>query len=117
MAKSLLALQLEVAAYQAEQQQLKNELVQLHTTVARQKVYTIDLLFAQFITIFAQFITIFTFITRNYLLLQKKGVHSITRKVCGRPGARCGFWIKERRIYVPGIPLCGEMFGSRQHLR
>jgi hypothetical protein len=49
MAKSLRALQLEVAAYEAEQQQLKNELAQLRTTVARQKVYTIDLSLAQFI--------------------------------------------------------------------
>jgi ABC-type phosphate transport system auxiliary subunit len=49
MAKSLRALQLEVAAYEAEQQQLKNELAQLRTTVARQKVYPIDLSLAQFI--------------------------------------------------------------------
>jgi hypothetical protein len=104
MAKSLRALELEVAAYQAEQQQLKNELAQLRTTVARQKVYTIDLSLAQFII-------------HNKKLFITKGVHRITRKVCGRPGARCGFWREERRIYVPGIPLCGEMFGSRQHLR
>ena len=104
MSKSLRALELEVAAYQAEQQQLKNELAQLRTTVARQKVYTIDLSLAQFII-------------HNKKLFITKGVHRITRKVCGRPGARCGFWREERRIYVPGIPLCGEMFGSRQHLR
>ena len=104
MAKSLRALELEVAAYQAEQQQLKNELAQLRTTVARQKVYTIDLSLAQFII-------------HNKKLFITKGVHRITRKVCGRPGSRCGFWREERRIYVPGIPLCGEMFGSRQHLR
>ncbi len=73
MAKSLRALQLEVAAYQAEQQQLKNELAQLRTTVARQKVYTIDLLLAQFITIF-------TFTTRNYLL-PKEYIQSLERSV------------------------------------
>jgi hypothetical protein len=43
--------------------------------VARQKVYTIDLLLAQFITIF-------TFIIRNYLL-QKEYIQSLERSVKG----------------------------------
>ena len=109
MAKSLRALQLEVAAYQEEQQLLKNELAQLHATVARQKVCTIDLLLAQFIY--------YNIYIHNKKLFITIGLHSITRKVRGRPGARCGFWIKERGIYVPSIPLCSKMFGGRQHLR
>ncbi len=52
---------------------MKNELAQLRTTVERQKVYTIDLLLAQFITIF-------TFITRNNLL-PKEYIQSLERSV------------------------------------